>query len=331
MRRSFWIFLLVGCVLTGCAAPDPLLDRDAFCTELASVAVLDRLDGPQESPPPRSGSTRSEAMGGRSPGAATDPDRPQDHEDATWRRSSEEAEIAIIRDQLKRSPSWKEQFRVRRTAVTLFGQLSFVDDTSAIDGGPDDPDWNDLVDPGYGIGLEMSYELVPAVQPLVGVKANLFQADSHHIGGGNEPLIQRKSDELRTVPMYAGLRLNFPLDLDTDKWFDPEEAGRVKGVIPFLRAAGGVAWICGQEITLIDHTNNISTRTDFLRRGWTGYFEAAVGIEYRVNQFAFEITAGLEYYLDMKLDSQFKDLFPAADSESMTVFFLPRVGASFYF
>lgn len=347
MQRSFWTLLLVGCALTGCAVSDSLLDRDALRVELASTALLDGwLDEPQETPrgPERPGPERprpekpgpekpaSGQSGDESSRAVVDLDRPQDHEDANWRRRSEESEIAIIQDQLRRHPSWKEQFRARRTAVTLFGQLAFVDDTSALDSGGDDPDWNDLVDPGYGIGLEMSYDLLPAVQPLIGVKANLFREDRHHIGGGNDPLIERNSDELRTVPMYVGMRLNFPLALDPSEWFDPDQAGRVAGTIPFLRAAGGAAWICGQEIHLHDKTNNLTTRTDFLRRGWSGYFEAAVGIEYRVREgFAFELSVGFEHYLDMKLDSQFEKLVPGADSESMTVFFLPRLGASLYF
>lgn len=359
MRQSYWIhslafgiLLLAGLTLSGCAAPEARLDRGVFEGELAALSVL---DGPVVRATPRDASSQNQlpqnqpsqnqasqnqaaAGGGAKPvpqeKPATDADRPEDHEDNLWTRREEAAEIAIIQDQLRRNPNWTERPPARRTAATLFGQFSFVDGSSALDSNSkDDPDWNDLLDSGYAIGLEMSYDLVPAVQPLVGVKVNRLQGDGHHFGGKNgDPLIRRETEELQTVPIYAGLRLNFPLDADPGDWFDPEMAGRVVGVIPFLRAVGGVAWVCGQELTLVDKTNNITTRTDFLRRGWTGYFEAAVGIEYRVREgFAFELTVGFEHYLDMKLDRTFENLAPAADSESMTIFFLPRLGASFYF
>jgi hypothetical protein len=279
---------------------------------------------PQEEKKPQEGPAKQE------PGKTTV--APVEETEIPWERMNEEAELAIIKDELKRPSAWRVPRRARPYGVTAFGQVEFAANRDAlVTPGFQEPTWNELLKQGWGAGLEVSYQPLPALQPYLGAKYESYSGGTktyRYVG----VTIAQETSRVQLLPVYAGLQLNFPLHLATDRWFDPAAAGRATGVIPFLQIGGGVAYSFGNEIEIRDLTNSITRRLDFIRPGYTAYLEGAVGVEYRTPEgFALRLSVGIESYPNLKLEREYEQAVPGADIERLGQAILPRISASFYF
>ncbi|MBN2489275.1 MAG: hypothetical protein JXQ29_00295 [Planctomycetes bacterium] len=332
MKRSIAILGLVG-LLAGCAWHGREAAGRALVLETATDAQL-RIDGTAASPlsgVPQEDPRREHRTARPAPGIPQEADSPEEPS-SRWQRMDEATELAILRADMERAASWRARRQSRPWGVTAFGQLPFGPERDAL-ATPvfEDPTWNEVLKKGWGVGLELSYQPVPVLQPYAGVKLN-----SH--GGGTTTYryigvtIEQETSRWQVMPFYAGLQLNFPLALSLERWFDPAAAGRTTGVIPFLQIGGGGAYSFGSEIEVRDLTNSITTRVDFLRRGFTGYLEGAVGVEYRTAEgFALRLSVGVESYRDLEIDREYRQFASGARAERLNLSVLPRISASVYF
>jgi len=328
--------IAAGCTMTG--APDnrpdmlgEIMDPDEGLWQSGNdVAVR----GAAVRPPPEAPSPQNKKAPGRSIEKVK-------QEEPKWERWPEEVEIAIIRDHLdKQSRLNKTTYEPPKVLTPkIFGvsghlQLVFPGKRNALEGfGSDNPTWDQLAEDGVGGGVEFSLEAMPAVQFLVGVKFNSYKGATEVIRATGGTTIRQISESLRFVPFYACLRVNFPLNMETDRWFDTDSAGLATGVIPYLRMAAGGAYCLGNELVVDDVTNNVTTRMDFIKRGFAGYTEFAVGVEFRNEDgYSLRIGVGLETYYGLDLEKNFLAVFPGVQkSRRFDQFALPRISASIYF
>jgi len=253
-----------------------------------------------------------------------------------WERMSQDAEIAIIKDYIKRTEHTRDTRIVsRRLGATGYMQLFYPTERKALDGlGEDNPDWKDLLDGGIGGGLEISCELIPAFQAFAGIKYDTYEDASVTLSSGGVPTVKYTSESLRFIPVYGGIRLNFPHCLGFKSGYDPKRAGFTSGIIPFIRVGGGAAYCFGneQEVDLIP-PQGAPSRTDFIRRGFCGYLEAGIGIEYRQeNGFAVQASLGVERFSGLDLDRKYEKAFPGVSiRRNLDHGLLPRISVSIYF
>lgn len=342
MARAI-VILLFAWLVAGCASgrwhPG---DRQSLISEISSDdsrrsswAILDSpreetaVTGASEQDP-RAGRCESEPM---QPGA----DRSQDKQDVEakeppWKRADQETEVAIIEDQMRRIEKHREHTRPRVWGANGYIQFGFPGDRTALEGFPiEDPKWDDLIKNGWGAGLELSWEPMPIIQPFIGVQYSR-NTDTSFLITDQTQYLNIETSPLQMLPFYGGLRLNFPLNESLSDWFSPSAAGLSSGVIPYLRVAGGGTYNFGNEIEITDLATPPATKLDFIRRGFTGYVEGTVGIEYRTEKgYALRLSVGVQAYPGIRLDSEFEDAYPGVDLKRLELAILPRISATYYF
>ena len=320
-----------GCSTTGVpekrlVVPGEIMDLDEGLWQSGNTAAV-RL--PQEDPPPEKK---------KAPRISFEKVK---QVEPKWERWPKDVEIAIIKDHLnKRDRLNKTQYQLQMVPTPkIYGvsghiQLIHPSKRDALEGfGSEDPTWNQLAEDGVGGGVEFSLEAMPAIQFLAGVKYNTYKDATEVIRAPGPTTIRQVSESLQILPFYAGLRINFPLYMETDRWFDPDSAGLATDVIPYLRLAAGAAYCLGNELAIVDVTNNVRTRMDFIRRGFAGYTEIAAGVEFRNQEgYSLRISVGVETYYGLDLDKKFQANFPGVQkSRRFDQFVLPRISASIYF
>ena len=339
MVRSVLI-LALGAMLTGCAAGHLRTTQPALIDEITGeIQTLSYADPPQEKPPQDRPATPKPATTPRETPKKTTPPQEkktpfdvEEQKEPAWERMPRAVEEAIIREHFRKTQPFRDHSRARRWGVTGHAELVFATDEEAVSGfQSSELKWNELVEKGWGAGLELSYELVPVFQPLLGVKYDGYKGGTKRFEDQGVQ-IELDASEFETVPFFAGFRVNFPLNMATGKWFDPAAAGQTHGLIPYFQVGAGGAWNFGSEINVKDLTNLITNKLDFVRRGLSGYVEGSIGVEYRDKKgHAFRISVGIEAYPGLKLDRKFEKAIPGSDLERLDQAFLPRISFSYYF
>jgi len=342
MARAI-VILLLAWPVAGCASggwhPD---DRQSLISEISSDdsrrSSWAMLDSPREEATATGASAQDPPAGrSRSNSTQSGQDRGQDKQGeepkpSAWKRAEEETELAIIRDQMRQIDEHREHTRARVWGVNGYGQIGIPSNRTALEGFPiEDPRWDDLVKNGWGAGLDLSWEPMPLIQPFIGLQYSR-NTDTSFLITDQTQYLNIETSALQMLPFYGGLRLNFPLNESISDWFSSSAAGLASGVIPYLRVAGGGAYNFGNEIEITDLSSPTTTKLDFINRGFTGYVEGEVGIEYRTKEgYAFRLSVGVQAYPGIRLDREFEDAYPNVDLKRLEMAILPRISATYYF
>jgi hypothetical protein len=342
MARAI-VILLFAWLVAGCASgrwhPG---DRQSLISEISSDDSLRSPWAVPDSPrdaPAATGASEPDARAFRPESDPMQPgaDRSQDKQDEEakeppWKRADQETEVAIIEDQMRQIERHREHTRSRVWGVNGYGQFGIPGDRTALEGFPiEDPKWDDLIKNGWGAGLELSWEPMPIIQPFIGVQYSR-NSDTSFVITDQTQYFNIDTSALQMLPFYGGLRLNFPLNESISDWFSPSAAGLSSGVIPYLRVAGGGTYSFGNEIEVTDLSSSTTTKLDFINRGFTGYVEATVGIEYRTEEgYAIRLSVGVQAYPGIRLDNEFEDAYPGVDLKRLELAILPRISATYYF
>jgi len=338
MARAI-VILALACLGTGCASGGfPAEERQALISEISN----DEPGGPTSTTPiapqeetaaakanardPSAGQSGKPGAGG--PGGVD----AQERKEPAWERADQETEQAIIEDHLRRTEKHRWHQRARRWGANAYVQIGYPANRSALDGYPiEDPNWDDLLKNGWGAGLDLSWQPVPAFEPFIGVQYSRNTGTSTLITDQTQ-FFNLESSELQALPFYGGVRFNFPLNESLSDWFSTSAGGMTTGVVPYIRVAGGGAWIFGNEIEITDLSAPPATKLDFIGRGFTGYVEGAVGIEYRTEKgYAFRLSVAVQAYPGIRLDREFEAAYPGVDLQRLEVAILPRISATYYF
>jgi hypothetical protein len=223
----------------------------------------------------------------------------------------------------------------RRLGIGVFGGIGILTGGSAghgtITGDKLQADFGDIWEAfGFGGGVDLAIMVMPLYTVHVGIGA------SYHAGATlTDSYGQNTWDDLVAMPMYLAVRINLPLGVGPDKWFDfenPDIAAEKFGMIlvPFVKLAG-VGYLMREVYVdgwIVEPGKaSVGGKEQYFRRGIYGGAYAGGGLEIRVGSIGVWGQAGFRYVWHPKLTLRFDELLTNGDFYDITLEF----GITYYF
>jgi hypothetical protein len=179
---------------------------------------------------------------------------------------------------------------------------------------------------GFGGGIDFSVMVMPIYTVNFGVGA------AYHVG---QTFDGNTWDDLVALPFYLGVRINLPLGVSMERWFDfqnPDIAAESHGMvpIPYIKAKA-IGWFM-KEIQIDGWAvepgkKAVGGKEEYFRRGIYGGAYGGFGIEARFSALGFYAEAGFRYIWHPKLTLRFDEMLTSGDFFEITLEF----GIVYYF
>jgi len=155
----------------------------------------------------------------------------------------------------------------------------------------DAPEYRDIFRDGVSIEGEVGYQFLPFLCTFAGAGYRRFDGRKHtDVEAG--ALRTLRLDDWTQVPMYGGLRLEVPFGLSWREWATMPYPPRLKGIIPYLSASGGLTYSKRVRAEVIRPGRPVGRETyfasSFLPTARFGF-----GLEYRWSRFIASADIGL--------------------------------------